>query len=267
MTDLSPSQTGAGARALEFLALVNWARRDALLDDLEQRMETGKGFSVATLNLDHITKLMHDAVFRRAYAAHSHVVADGNPIVSLLKRMGRAVDLIPGSELIAPLAARAARTETPVALYGASQESLDAAAARLEAAHDGLEVVCKIAPPFGFDPDGPEAAADLKRIARSGAGLCFVALGAPKQERFAARGAGQVPACGFVSIGAGLDFIAGTQKRAPVWVRRAKLEWFWRMATNPRRLFLRYWRCGIIYLRMKYALRSGARPEGFAHDG
>jgi exopolysaccharide biosynthesis WecB/TagA/CpsF family protein len=83
----------------------------------------------------------------------------------------------------------------------------------------------------------------LDELAASGARVCFLALGAPKQEILAARGFARHPGLGFVSIGAGLDFIAGHQTRAPVWVRRIAAEWLWRMLGNPRRLARRYLEC------------------------
>ncbi|MEX5730220.1 N-acetylglucosaminyldiphosphoundecaprenol N-acetyl-beta-D-mannosaminyltransferase, partial [Rhodovulum iodosum] len=214
--------------------------RAALMTDLEARLRAGRGFTLATLNLDHAVKLRRDPAFRAAYLAHSHVVADGNPIVWLSRLAGRRVELVPGSELVQPLAGLAGRLGVPVALIGATQETLDSAAARLAADHPGLGIVARIAPPFGFDPDGAEAGAVLDTAAAAGARLCFLALGAPKQERLAARGAARLPGCGFVSIGAGLDFIAGSQRRAPVWVQRLALEWAWRMLGDPGRLAGRY---------------------------
>ena len=191
-------------------------------------------------------KLARDPAFRAAYLAQSHVVADGNPVVWVQKAAGQPVELIPGSELIAPLAALAARLDVPVALLGSTEAVLARAAAALEAGHPGLRVVARIAPPQGFDPAGSPGEAALAELAASGARLCFLALGAPKQEILAARGHGLLPQVGFVSIGAGLDFIAGAQVRAPVWVRRIAMEWAWRMLGNPRRLAKRYAQCALV---------------------
>lgn len=252
---------------VDFLSLVNTATKDALMSDIEARFAAGHGFSVATLNLDHITKLRQRPDFVTAYRQHSHVVADGNPIVWMLRLTGRNVELVPGSELIEPLSALAARMDVSVALFGSDAATLDQSAAALEASHPGLRVVCKIAPPMGFDPASDAAAASLKQIQSSGARLCFVALGAPKQEFLAARAADLVPACGFVSIGAGLDFIAGTQTRAPVWVRRIAMEWFWRMATNPSRLARRYWDCFVVMLQMLGLILQKRSRQGKRHKG
>jgi N-acetylglucosaminyldiphosphoundecaprenol N-acetyl-beta-D-mannosaminyltransferase len=247
--------TGAAA-----LALVNQATEAGLLAELDAALAQGRGFAVATLNLDHLVKMARHPGFAAAYRAQTHVVADGNPVVWLRALMRRPVDLVPGSELITPLAALAARRGVPVALYGSDQATLDLAADRLVAAHPGLQVVARIAPAFGFDPMGDAAAADLARLADAGARLVFLALGAPKQEILAARGRSLQPDLGFVSIGAGLDFIAGAQVRAPLWVRRIAMEWAWRMGGQPRRLARRYWDCARILPGLALAAWA-ARPK------
>ncbi len=229
------------------LSLVNFPTEAALLADLEAHLTAGTGFAIATLNLDHVVKMRSNPGFLRAYRAHSHVVADGNPIVWLAHLSGRPdVSLVPGSELIEPVAALAVRLGTPLAILGSTEVVLRAAAARLQADHPGLKVVACLAPPYGFDPESAAADALLDQVAASGARICLLALGAPKQELLAARGIARHPQLGFLSIGAGLDFIAGHQTRAPVWVRKIAMEWLWRMLTNPRRLARRYLDCALV---------------------
>ncbi len=223
---------------------VNVLDRASLLEDLGERFAARQGFSIATINLDHVVKLARDPAFREAYAAHSHVTADGNPIVWLEKLAGRSdVSLVPGSELIAPVAALAAEKQVPVALFGATESSLQLAAEALEAQNPGLKVVATLAPPMGFDPASEAAGALIEDLGASQARLVFLALGAPKQERFAARAAAMLPEVGFLSIGAGLDFISGEQKRAPAWVRKIAAEWLWRLLSSPKRLAARYGAC------------------------
>lgn len=217
-----------------------------LLSDVATHLADGRGFALATLNLDHLVKLRRNDAFRAAYAAQDMVVADGNPIVWLCALGGQTVALVPGSDMVVPLLERAAAADVPVAFFGSTDAALEQAAARLSDTVPGLRVVLRLAPPMGFDPAGLAADAYLDQIAASGAGLCMVALGAPKQEIFAARGRTRAPAVGFASIGAGLDFHAGTQKRAPRWVRRIAMEWAWRMMGNPGRLVQRYAECALI---------------------
>ncbi len=243
--------------------VVNVPDRTSLMNDLETRLKKRKGFCIATLNLDHVVKFHRDRAFREAYTRHSHITADGNPIVWLSRLAGHPVHLVPGSELIEPVARMAARLGTPVAMFGSTREALDKAARTLTARHPGLKVVSRIAPPMGFDPTGPEADAFIEEIGASGARLCFLALGAPKQELFAVRAHERLPHMGWLSIGAGLDFIAGTQVRAPRFMRAIGAEWLWRLAGNPRRLAGRYWACIMILpnltwaaLRARTALRN-----------
>lgn len=215
-----------------------------------------KGFALATINLDHLVKLHSDGAFFGAYAAQDLVVADGNPIVWLSRIAGKPVELMPGSELVVPMTEWATGADRSIALFGSTEEALSASAEALRKAVPDAKIVCQIAPAFGFDPTGAGAKAALQEIEASGASLCFLALGAPKQERFAAYGREIAPSVGFASIGAGLDFLAGTQTRAPLIVRKVAMEWLWRMLSNPKRLTKRYLECAaILPSQMRAALR------------
>ncbi|MEL6169575.1 MAG: WecB/TagA/CpsF family glycosyltransferase [Pseudomonadota bacterium] len=225
---------------------INMPSKSALYDAVREKFTTGEGFTIATINLDHTVKLRRDDLFRTAYAAHSHVVADGNPIVWLSHLARRPVELAPGSELIVPLCRIAAEMNVPVAFFGSMDKTLDAAAEALRTEIPGLKIVKTLSPPMGFDPESDAAIEFIDTIEAAGARLCFLALGAPKQEVFAVRASGRLPKTGFVSIGAGLDFIAGSQVRAPIWVRNLALEWMWRLAQNPRRMSKRYAECIMI---------------------
>ena len=86
------------------------------------------------------------------------------------------------------------------------------------------------------------------RIRASGARLCLVALGAPKQELLADALAAHCPSVGFLCIGAALGFIAGHPRRAPLWMRRSGLEWLWRLAAEPHRLAARYAACAYAFV-------------------
>jgi len=248
-------------RALPVCLPVNIPDKVSLSRQIEQRFKSGQGFALATLNLDHLVKLSSSARFRETYGRQDLVVADGNPIVWLSKLAGRPVDLMPGSDLVIPLARLAVESDIKIALVGSTEHALKKAATALQKTVPGLKVATVIAPPFGFDPEGRDADKILDQVDRSGARLCFVALGAPKQEAFAARGRERTPHVGFASVGAGLDFLAGSQVRAPSWIRQLALEWVWRMMTSPRRLGPRYLRCmlilpGQIIAALKTRLRS-----------
>lgn len=253
--------------AFDFDDIDQWVTtdtRDGLMSRIGQNLCVGRGFSVATLNVDHLVKLEKDPEFRAAYAAQDFVVADGNPIVWMRRIAGHRTALVPGSELVEPVAEMAAQLGVPVALIGATDYALDAAAGKLSEDHKDLVVSFTAAPQLGFDPLGPEADALIERLRDSSAGLVFLALGAPKQEVFAARIRAAVPHIGILSIGAGLDFLAGSQRRAPVFVRRIAMEWAWRILMNPRRLLVRYIRCaGVLprHIWRAYRARQEAKSR------
>jgi exopolysaccharide biosynthesis WecB/TagA/CpsF family protein len=253
----SHEEDEAGDRAIT----VTVVSREALLRDLDACLAASSGFAVATLNLDHVVKLRRNLAFRRAYCAQTHVTADGNPIVWLLRLAGQQVELVTGSDLVEPVAALAARRGAGVAMVGSTMDSLADAAAELTRRNPALEVRSMISPAMEFDPEGAEANSVIAEIARSGARICFVALGAPKQEIFVARARTRLPSVGFLSIGAGLDFLSGAQQRAPRIVRRMAAEWLWRLLSDPRRMAGRYAACATSLPGLA-ALALRSRVEG-----
>ena len=199
--------------------------------------------NVFTLNLDHVVKMRKDAKFRAAYLRAGLITADGFPIVLACSLQGKQVSRVAGSDLITPIIAEAARTGKSIYLFGSSSQVLAKTSRLLHERNAGLTIAGVFAPPQGFDPSSEDARRCIEAIGNSGADLCFVALGAPKQELFADHGKSLLPNISFVCIGAGLDFIAGTQVRAPYWMQRWNLEWLWRAASDPRRLLYRYLLC------------------------
>ena len=225
------------------------------------RLKRGFGFTLFTFNLDHVVKRRNDVRFWDAYARATFVTADGAPIVWLARKHGVRLERTTGADLVAPLCGAAGRAGLPVALFGSTQESLEAAARVLRENHPGLDICFMEAPPLGFDPFSAEARAAGARIARSGARICFVALGAPKQEFFADQMAALHPGIGFLGIGAALDFLSGEQRRAPALLQKTGLEWAWRLATNPKRLAMRYALCAAALFDVAFLSPVNGRPD------
>jgi len=201
-----------------------------------------KGFTFYTLNLDHVAKLRRNAAFRDAYRRADYVCADGWPIVWFANRAaGRQVyERVAGADMIEPLMQTAAQRGLPVYLIGPSQKAQVAAISALLRRIPGLIVAGAEAPEINLEASDFDPLAMAARLRAGGARLCLVALGAPKQELFAAKLAAHCPTVGFLCVGAALDFIAGSARRAPPWMRRGGLEWLWRLAAEPRRLAPRY---------------------------
>ena len=140
--------------------------------------------NVFTLNLDHVVKMRKDARFRSAYRRAGLITADGFPIVLACSLQGKHVSRVAGSDLIAPIVAEAARSGKSIYLFGSSAQVLNTTSRLLQMRNAGLKIAGVFAPPHGFDPASEEARRCIEAVGNSGADLCFVALGAPKQELF-----------------------------------------------------------------------------------
>lgn len=229
---------------------INLASIPEAVSSIVSAAQDGDNFSVCTLNLDHVVQLRRRPDFRAAYQRARFVTADGFPIVVLSRLIGAPIERTTGADLVDPVCREAGEAGLPVFLLGSSEATLATSARRLRERYRGLEIAGCMAPGANFDPHSPEADEAIDRIRRSGAKLCFVALGAPKQELFAARCLDELDGTGLLCIGAALDFIAGTQKRAPSFSQKAGLEWAWRMLNDPQRLAPRYARCAAVVPRL-----------------
>lgn len=244
---------------------INCPDMDSALRAIIHRAKSGDGFTVFTLNLDHLVKLRRSADFREAYANAGVVTADGAPVAWLARLQNPSIHRTTGADLLVPLAEAAAEARLPVFLFGTSSDVMARAGRELAGrTEDLLDIAGTLAPSAAFDPKGPEADQAIARIKASGAKLVFVALGAPKQEIFAERARAAGLKCGFICIGAALDFLAGTQIRAPEAMRNSGFEWLWRLSTNPKRFIRRYAECAglMVDLLVVAPLRErSARPR------
>ncbi len=209
------------------------------LDEVERLVDAGAGGTVFTPNVDHVVIAESNRAFREAYARASLSLADGQPLVWASRLLGPALpEKISGSDLVEPLMERAARRRWRVFLVGGAPGSAEAAAERFTGTY-GVSVVGVESGRLGVDCTAKEEAL-LARIAEAQPQLVLVALGAPKQELWIhARRARLAPAVA-LGVGAALDFSAGAMQRAPLWMRHAGLEWFYRLLREPRRLARRY---------------------------
>lgn len=226
---------------------INTPDMDTAIATVIRRARAREAFTVFTLNLDHLVKLRRDERFRLAYRDADIVTADGAPVAWLARLQNRSIIRATGSDMLLPLLDAAADAHLPVFLFGSTEDVLVKTAHKITDHTDGLlKIAGMLSPSRTFDPQGAEADRAIETIRRSGARICIVALGAPKQEIFAARARAKGLACGMVCAGASLDFVAGAQVRAPKLFRKFGFEWIWRLATNPRRLTKRYAECAIV---------------------
>ncbi len=207
---------------------------------------------VVTPNVDHIVKLQRDAAMRAAYGDASLVVADGWPLVAASKLVGKPLpERVAGSDLVPALldVGRAIR-DYRVYLLGAAPGVGKVAAERIESRWPGVNVCGVSSPPLGFEHSREECDGIVAAIDAAAPHLLIVGLGAPKQEIWLYQHASRLNARVAICAGATIDFLAGVQQRAPKWIQQLRLEWFYRMAREPRRLAGRYAHDAIVFPRL-----------------
>jgi N-acetylglucosaminyldiphosphoundecaprenol N-acetyl-beta-D-mannosaminyltransferase len=183
---------------------------------------------VVTLNPEMVMRARREPGFRALLEGAALLVPDGIGLVRALRRRGfPRLTRVGGADLLEAYLPHAVRHGHRVALAGGFGDTAERAADVLRARHPDLDVVA--AP---GDPDGATAA----RLAAMTPNLVCAAYGAGPQERFLRDHLGSIGAAAGIGVGGTLDFLAGRARRAPDLVRRAGLEWLWRLAHEPSRL-------------------------------
>jgi len=184
-----------------------------------------------------------DPALRAAVLGSTLTVPDGQPLVWALGALGHHLDdRVYGPELMARACERAAATGTRMFLYGGrNQGALVQLTYNLRTRYPGLRIVGGYAPPFR-ELTADEEAAVVREIDASGADVVWVGIGVPKQEKWMARMRPVLRAPILIGVGAAFDFHAGLIPQAPAAMQRLGLEWAFRLAAEPRRLWRRYLR-------------------------
>jgi len=196
---------------------------------------------VVTPNVDHIIKIQKDKEFHQIYKNASLVLADGMPLVWAAKLLKKPLkEKVSGSDLFPALCEKAAHRNMRMFFLGGQEGVAQKAAEVLKNKFPEINIVGIYSPSFGFEKDEVENRKIINMINDTKPDILFVGLGAPKQEKWIYHHLNEINVPVSLGIGASFDFVAGTKKRAPVWMQKAGLEWFWRFCLEPRRLFKRY---------------------------
>jgi N-acetylglucosaminyldiphosphoundecaprenol N-acetyl-beta-D-mannosaminyltransferase len=163
------------------------------------------------------------------------------PLVWMLRGLGaRPASRVYGPDLTLAVLAEAERTAVAVGFYGSTTDVIDRLVRNLRGRFPKLRIAFHRAPPFR-PLSAEEDREVVDALKESGARIVFIGLGGAKQDVWMAEHRGRVPAV-MLGVGAAFDFLAGTKPQAPRWMQHAGLEWMFRLATEPRRLWRRYLR-------------------------
>jgi N-acetylglucosaminyldiphosphoundecaprenol N-acetyl-beta-D-mannosaminyltransferase len=210
---------------------------EQVADEVMRAIRAGERGILCTVNVAILMMMRSSPRLQRFVNASRWTVADGQPLVWASYAQGEPLpERVTGIDLIDLLCARAAREGTGVYLLGAKADTVRAVSDVLCRRHPRLDV--RGSADGYFTPD--EAASRAQAVAESGAELLFVAMGVPGQEYFIEEHWDRLGARVVIGVGGSFDVIAGLRKRAPLLLQQIGLEWAYRLAQEPRRLFKRY---------------------------
>jgi N-acetylglucosaminyldiphosphoundecaprenol N-acetyl-beta-D-mannosaminyltransferase len=238
--------TAPGAKAPQtqvniFGAWVDPISREEALQTILTWCETRAQQYVVTPNLNACRLLRTNQEFAAAYRDAGLSLPDGWPLVAGSRLTKHPVrQRVTGSDLIAPLCERLSERGFSVFFLGSSNEVLRDVSKKLQGITNKLAIVGTYSPPLGFEHDKSQIDFINKQIESLRPHAVVVALGAPKQELWMASNVKHLPIGFAIGVGGSLDFLAGKQRRAPLFFRRVCLEWLWRAGSDPARLGKRY---------------------------
>lgn len=228
------------------IAAVNMERTLELIGD---NLSAWSGEYICVSNVHTTVTAYEDPDYLAVQNGAVMALPDGKPLSVAAKRRGfDGADRVTGPDLMGEIFKISAERGYRHYFYGSTEETLKILSEKLTERYPGIQIVGMESPPFRpltQDEDNEV----VSRINAAAPDFIWVGLGAPKQEFFMAAHKGMLRGL-MIGVGAGFDFHADKIKRAPKWMQRLSLEWFYRLMQDPRRLFRRYLHTNPKYLRL-----------------
>lgn len=207
------------------------------LSTIEQFIVSGEPHQHVVVNVDKLVKANRDPQIREIINGCDLVNVDGMPVVWASRLLGKPLkERVAGVDLFYRLIARAEQKRWRVFLLGAKDAVLAKTIEVLMAAHPKL-IIAGHRNGYWTDNEEPAVVEDVRQAR---ADLLFVAISSPKKEIFLGKYQKLMKVPFSMGVGGTFDVVAGLTKRAPQWMQRAGLEWFYRFLQEPSRMFRRY---------------------------
>ena len=192
-------------------------------------------------NAQLVTLATKNPDFAKALQSADLSVPDGISVVVASRLLGEPIpERVTGGELMEKLCEECATYSLSIFFLGGLPGAAEGAAENLTTRYPRLKVAGVYCPPYGFQNDAAESTRIRQIVASAAPDLLCVAFGAPKQELWMHENCRSLPIGAAIAVGAALDTQAGIRKRAPRWTHKLGVEWLYRLAREPRRLWRRY---------------------------
>lgn len=211
-----------------------------VLDTIETWVQTRSCHYITITGVHGVMESQRDEEIRQLHNRAGLVTPDGMPLVWANHLQGnRHVTRVYGPDLMLAVCEASAQKGYKHFFYGGADGVPELLAEKLKDQFPHLQVVGTYSPPFReLTPEEDENI--IRMIDESGADVVWVGLSTPKQERWMGAHLNRLQAPVMIGVGAAFDFHSGRKTQAPVWMQKSGLEWFYRLVTEPRRLWKRY---------------------------
>lgn len=218
---------------------INVTDMDGTIAYITENLDDLKGDYICVSNVHTTVMAFRDKEYRRIQNSAAMALPDGQPLSIVSRRRGYLeAQRVPGPDLMPAILDLSQDRGYTHYFYGSTESTLEQLRRELIVRYPRLKIVGMYSPPFR-ELTSDEDEEIIRKINDSGADFVWVALGAPKQEKWMYEHRGKVNGL-MIGVGAAFDFIAGTVKRAPMWMQKLCLEWVFRIMQNPRRMIPRY---------------------------
>lgn len=215
---------------------------------IENNLEELRGKYICVSNV-HTTIMAHDnPAYRNVQNSAAIALPDGKPLSVVSRKRGYTeAERVTGPDLMGELFAR--ENGLKHFFYGDKEETLQILQQKLKEKYPDIQIAGMISPPFR-SLSQEEEKAYIQQINDSGADIVWIGLGAPKQENWMYEHQGMFQGV-MIGVGAGFSYHAGLIKRAPEWMQKMSLEWFYRLMQDPVRLFKRYFTTNLKFMLLE----------------
>ena len=251
---LEPTQLPGGTRTLNIFGVpvksYDLRETTSLVASWASMKETTR--LVSFTNVHMVTESHHRPAFRDQLCAMDLNCLDGMPLVWLAKLSARRVTRVCGPDFFEEFFAGTAGDGLRHFFYGGNEGVAEKVATELTRRYPALQVAGFATPPFRPLTEDEDASV-VEMINNSGADVVWVSLGCPKQEAWMYEHRSKLKPCVLLAVGMAFDIIVGEKQRAPEMLRKAGLEWFYRLVKEPRRLGTRYIKSNLTFLLLLLA--------------
>lgn len=206
---------------------------------IEGNLERLKGNYICVSNVHTTVMSYENEMYRNIQNSGAMALPDGGPLSVVSRRRGfKEAERVTGPDLMSEIFKISEEKEYKHYFYGSTQETLDELKTKLNRKYPKLNIAGMFSPPFR-KLTSEEDDEIIKSINNSKADFIWVGLGAPKQEIWMYDHKDKINGL-MLGVGAGFDYHADKLERAPKWMQKSNLEWFYRLCQEPKRLFKRY---------------------------